>query len=68
MSEIQTVIIMQIITLVVSAIAPIISSLSYFLSHIQRSKCCFGGEIIMRKDSKQIKPLTSVQINDSTQI
>lgn len=48
--------VMQIATMLITLIAPLITAFTYFIKHISKSKCC-GGSIELRKDSeKNLKP------------
>ena len=50
----STIITLQIITLVLSAIAPLITAVSGFISHISKSEC-FGNKIVMRVPDKTVE-------------
>lgn len=51
MSNETLIIVLQVTTLIFSFLSPLIASMSFFISHIKKSKCCFGAEIEMRKSS-----------------
>jgi hypothetical protein len=36
------------INILASVLSPIILATSFFIQNIQESKCCFGGDVIMR--------------------
>jgi len=54
MSELMTpIFIMQVLTLMVSTLAPLISGFEFCLKHIKRSSCC-GSSIEMETSKKNL--------------
>lgn len=47
-----TILILQIVNIVVSALSPLINAFAYFIKHIQKSTC-MGSSVDMRKDSEK---------------
>lgn len=50
----QVVIILQIITMILTAINPLIISIAYMIKHISNSRCC-GNELTMRNSERNFK-------------